>query len=115
VQAVGEVSVDEVGEDRERDVEVDGERDLGAERVEVEGADLFGELVLDPPAFGVALDQLLAGAAYGGVIEYLWVSGAVVDSANTCCSSRRWPPNRSGRHPVAGARPVLVGRLRRAR
>ena len=48
---MGEVSVDEVGEDRERDGEVDGERDLGAERVEVERSDLFGELVLDPPAW----------------------------------------------------------------
>lgn len=35
VQAFCECSVGEVGENRERDVEVDGERDLGAERVEV--------------------------------------------------------------------------------
>ena len=73
---MGEVSVDEVGEDRERDVEVDGERDLGAERVEVEGADLFGELVLDPPAFGVALDQLLGGEVLAVGEEQRWLVAA---------------------------------------
>ena len=36
-----EAAVDRVGEGGERDVEVDGEWDLGAERVEVEGVDLF--------------------------------------------------------------------------
>ena len=61
VQAAREAAVDDVGEDGERDVEVDGERDLGAERVEVEGADLLCELVLDPPALAVAFDQLLGG------------------------------------------------------
>ena len=73
---MGEVSVDEVGEDRERDVEVDGERDLGAERVEVEGADLFGELVLDPPAFGVALDQLLGGEVLAVGEQQRWLVAA---------------------------------------
>ena len=61
VQAAGEAPVDDVGEDGHGDVEVDGERDLGAERVQVEGADLFGELVLDAPALAVAFDQLLGG------------------------------------------------------
>ena len=54
-----EVAVDAVGDDRQGGVEVDDERDLGGERVEVEGADLGGELVFDQPAFGVALEQLL--------------------------------------------------------
>jgi hypothetical protein len=61
VQAAREAAVDDVGEHGERDVEVDGERDLGAERVQVEGADLFCELVLDSPALAVAFDQLLGG------------------------------------------------------
>ncbi len=61
VQAFCECSVGEVGEDRERDVEVDGERDLGAERVEVKRADLLGEVVLDAPALSVAFDQLFDG------------------------------------------------------
>ena len=66
VQSAGEASVDDVGEHGERDVEIDGERDLGAERVEMEGADLLGELVLDPPALAVALDQLFGGEAAAG-------------------------------------------------
>ena len=61
-----EVAVDAVGDDRQGGVEVDGERDLGGERVEVEGADLGGELVFDQPAFGVALEQLLRGSYDGG-------------------------------------------------
>jgi len=65
-EALGEVAVDAVAEDREGGVEVDGERDLGGERVEVEGADLGGELVFDQPAFGVALEQLLGGSSDGG-------------------------------------------------
>jgi len=58
VQAAGEAAVDGVGEDRERDVEVEVEGYLGCERVEVKRADLFGELVLDSPALAVAFDQL---------------------------------------------------------
>jgi len=61
VQAAGEAAVGDVGEDCQRDVEVDGEWDLGAERVEVEGADLLGEVVLDAPALAVAFDQVLGG------------------------------------------------------
>jgi hypothetical protein len=61
VQPAGEAAVDGVGEQGERDVEVDRERNLGAERVQVQGADLLGELVLDPPALSVAFDQLLGG------------------------------------------------------
>jgi hypothetical protein len=52
VQATGEASVDDVGEDRERGVEVDGERDLGAERVEVERADLLGGFGSRSPSVG---------------------------------------------------------------
>lgn len=61
-----EVAEDAVGDDRQGGVEVDGERDLGGERVEVEGADLGGELVFDQPAFGVSLEQLLGGSSDGG-------------------------------------------------
>ena len=66
---------------RERDVEVDRERDLGAERVEVEGADLFCELFLDSPALSVAFDQLfdgwllLVGEDQGGLVAAEAVDG----------------------------------------
>lgn len=45
LEAAGEAAVDRVAQDAERDVEVDGERGLGGERVEVEGAGLRGERV----------------------------------------------------------------------
>ena len=49
------MAVDDVCEDRERDVEVDGQRHLGAEGVEVKRADLLGELRFTPGHIEVAL------------------------------------------------------------
>jgi hypothetical protein len=38
-------------------VQVDVERDRAGERVQVEGADLLGQALLDPHALGVAVNQ----------------------------------------------------------
>ena len=58
-EVLAEVVVGGGGPDGEGGVEVDVERDGGAERVEVEAADRFGEALLDRHPFGVPADDLL--------------------------------------------------------
>lgn len=60
-QLEGEQPVEVAGDDSQRGVEVDVERDTGGERVQVESADVGVQLVFDHHPLGVAGEQVFGG------------------------------------------------------